>query len=86
MIRDIKTIIWKEWKEVLLQQSGFQRGTGRFKLGSGILSFLILLGVLGVLMPLQMGRKWVELPFSLIEYAFIPFVLVLAVVADSCRW
>jgi len=57
MIRDIKTVMWKEYKEVILQQSGFQGGAGRFKLGSGILSFLILLGMLGILMPLQMGRK-----------------------------
>lgn len=83
MIKDIKTVIWKEWKEVLLQQSGFQRGTGRFKLGSGILGFLILLGVLGILMPLQMERKWVESPFALITYTWILMVMIMAVVADS---
>lgn len=83
MIRDIKTVIWKEWKEVLLQQIGFQRGTGRFKLGRGILSFLILLGVIGIFMPLQMGRRWVESPFALIECTWVPFIMVMAVVADS---
>lgn len=83
MIKDIKTVIWKEWKEVLLQRSGFQRGTGRFKLGSGILILLFLIGMLGIVVPLQMGRRLVELPIALIIYTWVPFVMVMPIVADS---
>jgi hypothetical protein len=47
------TMIWKEWKEVLVQ-----RGSSR----SGVFGILIILGLLGVLMPLQTGPEWVEQP------------------------
>ncbi len=47
MMVDIRTIVWKEWREIL-------RGGSRGKVG-----LLLFVGVFGILLPLQMGRAWV---------------------------
>jgi ABC-2 type transport system permease protein len=74
MITDIWTILWKEIKELLTQR-------GRFRGGGA--SMLIFIGVFGIFMPLQFGRSWVDSPAGLIYWAWIPFLLVSSVVADS---
>lgn len=74
MIFDIWTLMQKEWKE-LLQQRGRARG--------GALGVLVFIGVLGILMPMQFGREWVESPSGLILAAWLPFLLVTGVIADS---
>lgn len=74
MIRDIGTIIWKEAKEIL-----FQRGNLR----GGWIGLLVFFGVFGIFMPLQSGPDWVESPVGLIIWAWVPFLLVSGVVADS---
>ena len=74
MITDIYTILWKELKELVLQQ-GAQRG--------GWLRLAIFLGVFGVFMPLQSGREWVTSPLNLVFWAWLPFLLVSSVIADS---
>ena len=74
MITDIWTIMWKEIKELLTQRGRFRGG------GAGMLIFI---GVFGIFMPLQFGRGWVDSPAGLIYWAWIPFLLVSSVVADS---
>jgi len=74
MITDIWTIMWKEIKELLTQRGRFRGG------GAGMLIFI---GVFGIFMPLQFGRSWVDSPAGLIYWAWIPFLLVSSVVADS---
>ena len=74
MISDIMTVTWKELKEFLLQR-GSVRGT--------LTSLLLMVFVFGVLLPLQSGRAWVELPISLVAWAWMPLFLVTGMIADS---
>lgn len=72
MIADIRTVVWKEWKEIL------SWGGSRGKVG-----ILIFVGVFGIFLPLQMGRAWVESPMVLAYWACVPLFLVTSVIADS---
>jgi ABC-2 type transport system permease protein len=74
MINDITAILWKEFKEMFVQ---------RANLRGGRLGMLIFLVVFGVFLPLQSGPSWLESPASLFIWAWVPFILVNSVVADS---
>jgi ABC-2 type transport system permease protein len=74
MIKDVFIIMWKEWKEIIIQR-GSTRG--------GIISLLIIVIVLGILPPIQWGASWVESPFALGLAMWIPLMLVSNVVSDS---
>jgi len=74
MISDIITIIWKEIRELVLQRSGLRGG------GIGL---LIVLVVFGVLIPLQSGPDWLTSSTTIVLWAWVPFILVNSVVADS---
>ncbi|OGO16895.1 MAG: hypothetical protein A2Z14_01885 [Chloroflexi bacterium RBG_16_48_8] len=74
MIQDIFIIMWKEWKEIIIQR-GSTRG--------GIISLLVIVLVLGILPPIQWGPTWVESPFALGLALWIPLMLVSNVVSDS---
>jgi ABC-2 type transport system permease protein len=74
MIADVWTVMWKEWKELLVRR-GSLRG--------GVVSLLISVGVFGVFLPLQMGRAWVESPMTLVYWVWVPLFIVIGVVADS---
>ena len=71
---DILTIIWKESRE-FLHQRGTMRGT--------IAMMAIPTLILGVLFPLQTGLIWVESPFSLTAWTFVPVIMIVALIADS---
>ncbi|MEW6172259.1 MAG: ABC transporter permease [Bacillota bacterium] len=72
MIADIGTVMSKELKEMLV-----------FGGGKGRLGLLVLAGVFGVFLPLQVGRAWVESPAGLIYWIWVPLFLVTSVIADS---
>jgi len=74
MLRDMMTVIWKEYRELLGQK-------GRFK--GGKTGMLIFLAVFGVVMPLQNGPAWVSSPLVMIYWAWIPILLASGVVADA---
>jgi ABC-2 type transport system permease protein len=74
MISDITTIIWKEFKELLIQKPNFR---------GGWVGLLIFIAVFGILLPLQSGRAWVETPIGIIYWAWVPFMMVSTVIADS---
>lgn len=74
MFVDMWTIMRKEWKEILLQ---------RPNLRGGWVGLLVMVGVFGVFIPLQSGREWVASPANLALWAWVPYLLVSAVVADS---
>jgi ABC-2 type transport system permease protein len=74
LITDIYTVIWKEWRELL-----FQRGS----LKTTILSWLPLILIFGLLMPIQIGSFWVESPFTIAYWGWLPTLPVMALVADS---
>jgi ABC-2 type transport system permease protein len=71
---DILTVLWKELHELFLQR-GARRGA--------LTSVGIFLVMFGILMPLQLGRDWVDSPASLAYWGFLPFMMVNNVIADS---
>jgi ABC-2 type transport system permease protein len=71
---DFGAVFWKEWKEVVLERSGR---------GAGSLRPLILIGVLGILVPLRMSPERFFSPFQLLIYSFFSAVVITAVIADS---
>ncbi len=74
MIPDILTILWKEYKEMFYQ---------RLNLRGGWTGLLIFVAVFGILLPAQTGAEWVTSPLNLIYWAWVPFLMVSSVVADS---
>jgi ABC-2 type transport system permease protein len=74
MITDIFTVMWKEFKELL-----FRRGNLR----GGWVGMLFFVAVFGIYMPLQSGTAWVQSPIGLVVWAWVPFLLVSSVIADS---
>jgi ABC-2 type transport system permease protein len=74
MIADIFTVAWKELREMLT----FGDSRGRNKL-----SLLVILAIFGVVVPLQSGRDWVTSPVSAMVWAWMPYMWVYSVVADS---
>ena len=74
MIADIRTVMWKEFKEII-HMRGSKRGT--------LLAMFVPAFILGVLFPLQLGSIWIETPFSLITWIIVPFILISTVIADS---
>lgn len=74
MIRDIMTIVWKEWLE-LVRQRGTMRG--------GLFGQLIFVGVFGIFFPLQFGIEMVSSPLQLVIWGWVPFLLIASVIADS---
>lgn len=74
MITDIATIIWKESREFLTVRPGLRGGwTG----------LIIILAAFGILIPLQSGPGWLSAPTTVLMWAWLPFILVNSVVADS---
>jgi ABC-2 type transport system permease protein len=74
MIADILTVAWKELREMLM----FGDSRGRSKL-----SLLVLVLIFGIVIPLQNGREWVTSPLSALVWAWMPYMWVYSVVADS---
>jgi len=74
VIRDVLTVAWKEWRE-LMSLSGGARG--------GRLSLVILLAVFGVLLPLQSGADWVRSATTVFYWAWVPLMLVGNAIADA---
>ena len=74
MLTDILTILQKELTELL-----FQRGQGR----STSIRMLIFVGAFGILLPLQNGIEGVQSPVNLAFWAWIPYLLVSGVTADT---
>jgi ABC-2 type transport system permease protein len=73
MIADIRTMLWKEWKEWFLPQ-GSARGQ--------ILNLLFLIGVFGIFLPIQSGRDWVQ-SWVPIFWTWMPVLLVIGSTTDA---
>jgi ABC-2 type transport system permease protein len=74
MISDIATILWKEFKEIVHKQPSMR---------GGWISVLIIIGVYGILMPLQLGVEWVRQPILILLWLWLPFLMVSNVTADT---
>ena len=74
MIADILTVMWKEKKGLLRSQGSRTKA---------VLGFLIPMVMLGIYLPLQIGRALVEGPWSLLASVFIPMMLVGMMIPES---
>src|SRR5436305_201165 len=69
---DIATMIWKESKDV------FYQGGWR-----SLIRPLIVVGIIGIYLPLQLGPQWVDLtPIAMILLLWIPFFVIISFIGD----
>ena len=73
MIADILTLIWKERKALLRPQGG------RFQ--SGMMWLMPVM--LSILLPLQIGEKFLSTPFVLILTFIVPIVIIAVTIPNS---
>jgi len=71
---DFSAVVWKEWKEIILERSAG---------GSGFYRPLLLIAILGVFLPLRTGPERFFSPSQLPLYVFFSALVVTAVIADS---
>jgi ABC-2 type transport system permease protein len=70
---DIRTMIWKETKDFVLQ-GGWSAATRP----------LLLLGILGILLPWRLASQWLALtPLAVWIVLMIPFIVILSFVGDA---
>jgi ABC-2 type transport system permease protein len=70
---DFKTALWKEWREQILQYGSFARW---------LISMAVLVGLLGIFLPLQLGRDAVE-SVTLLFWLWIPLLTIINSIADA---
>src|SRR5450631_4208481 len=73
MNADFATVLWKEWKEIVLERSAG---------GSGSYRPLILLALLGIFVPFRMGERFFS-PAGLLGPKFFSAIVITTVIADS---
>lgn len=70
---DLGTMIWKEAKDLILQGGWTQW-----------IRPLLLIGVVGVALPLRAGLPWLELsPLELILLLWVPFITIISFIGDA---
>lgn len=74
MIRDLKTMVWKERKS-LFNQSGGKR--------QALLTLLVPAGMFAIVLPWQEGRGFFESPLPIFASIFIPMLIVLLILPES---
>jgi ABC-2 type transport system permease protein len=74
MMRDILTVAWKEWLEFRDQLLRLRRGG---------LSALIVILMLGIVTPLQMGPLWMSSPLMLAYWPLLSSGMVSTLIADA---
>jgi len=69
---DILTMLWKESKDVFFQ--------GGWK---SLIRPLIVVGIMGIYLPLQFGSQWVDLtPLGMLLLLWIPFFVIISFIGD----
>jgi ABC-2 type transport system permease protein len=74
MLRDIWTISKKDIREVI-----FSRGNKR----GGLISILVVVGLIGVYFPLFSQDTWFTSPIAVLNWAWMPIFMVTSLVTDS---
>lgn len=74
MVADILTVAWKEWREMRDQLLRLKRGG---------LSALVVIVMLGVFTPLQMGPMWLTSPLMLAYWPLLASGMVSTLIADA---
>jgi ABC-2 type transport system permease protein len=72
-MRDVWTVLRKELKELSVVDGGLITS----------LSFLAFVGLIGVVLPWQIGPMWVRATWPVVFWAWMPLFLVTTVTADS---
>lgn len=73
MVSDFQTVLWKEWRESILQYGSIKKW---------LLNMVLIVGVLGILLPLQLGAVMVE-SVSMLMWMWMPLLLIINAVADT---
>ena len=69
---DILTMVWKESKDVFFQ-GGWR----------SLIRPLIVVGIMGIYLPLQFGPRWVDLtPIGMLLLLWIPFFVIISFIGD----
>ncbi len=69
---DILTMVWKESRDVFFQ-GGWR----------SLIRPLIVIGIMGIYLPLQFGSQWVDLtPLGVILLLWIPFFVIISFIGD----
>lgn len=71
--RDVWIVIGKEWTELRGSDSGWVTLT----------TLCVFLAIVGVFVPWQLGPSWIEAPWPVLIWAWIPFFIVTTVTSDS---
>jgi ABC-2 type transport system permease protein len=80
MIRDIWTVMGKEWREYLAGAST-SGGSGR---GRGVIGVLLVVGIVSILLPLLLGRTLITSGVPIIvDGLYLPFIILVNLIADS---
>ena len=72
-MRDVWTVMWREWRELAAWDGGWIT----------VLSLGAFAGLIGVLLPWQVGPGWVQAPWVLLFWIWMPLFLVTTVAADT---
>lgn len=70
---DFRTVVWREWRELAVWDGAWIT----------VLSLGAFAGLIGVFLPWQVGRAWVEAPWVLFFWVWMPLFLVTTVTADT---
>ncbi len=73
---DLLTMMWKESKDLLFQ--------GGWRAWIRLMPTVLLIGILGVYLPLQFGLQWLELsPIEMVVVLWIPFFVIINFIGDA---
>jgi ABC-2 type transport system permease protein len=74
MLGDVLLIAGKDLREVLLRQGGGK---------ANLVNWALILFIFGVVIPVRAGMYWIWYPAYVLVWAWLPLLLVSAMVADS---
>lgn len=74
MLNDVMTILWKEYRENFKGKQGMR---------GGWTSFLMIVGLMGIFLPWQMGITWLSDPRQLLYWSWMPILIALSQITDS---
>ncbi len=80
MMADIWTVMVKEWREYVAGASA-GGGSGR---GRGVIGVLLIIGIVSIFLPLQLGRDlFTSAAAIIVNGVFLPYIILQSVIPDS---
>jgi ABC-2 type transport system permease protein len=71
-MNDIATLVWKEWKENIIQ--------GGVK---SVFTLVVSVGIFGVFLPLMFGPTLVESPTTILLWSWFPLFYIVQIITDA---